>query len=79
MNQKERSIPKAPLSSSSLSSSSTEHIDNVFHTLEKLSNQLLDGVDMLVFPIDVGTGRTDGTQDLMVIYERLALRDATFC
>jgi len=34
---------------------------------------------MLVFPIDVGTGRTDGTQDLMVIYERLALRDATFC
>ena len=80
MNHKERSKPIAPLSSSSSSITTIDiHINIVFHTLEKLSNQLLDGADMLVFPIDVGTGRTDGTDDLMVVYERLALRDATFC
>lgn len=33
---------------------------------------------MLYFPIDIDKGAQDGTDDLMVVYERLALRDATF-
>jgi hypothetical protein len=42
-------------------------------------SSLLDGVDMLCFPIDVSRGYQDGTEDPTVIYERLAVRDATFC
>lgn len=47
--------------------------------LSRLAAALLDRVDMLVFPVTVGTGRQDGTEDLQVIYERLAIRDATLC
>jgi len=43
---------------------------------------LLDGIyhklTMLLFPMEFATGRDDGMQDLMVVYERLAIRDATF-
>jgi hypothetical protein len=38
----------------------------------------LDGVDILYFPIDTNRGMKDGTEDLQVVYERLALRDATW-
>lgn len=47
--------------------------------LEQLTNSLLDGVDILYFPIDVSRGYDDGTEDTQVIYERLAIRDATWC
>lgn len=53
-----------------------------FSSPTQLSNVLtcvLDGLTMLYFPVDVNQGYNDGTEDLMVIYERLALRDATFC
>lgn len=48
--------------------------------LTKLLRGVLDGLTMLYFPIDVDDNHeNDGTNDMMVIYERLALRDATFC
>ena len=40
---------------------------------------VLDSVTMLNFPVDTSHGRDDGTEDLMVVYERLALRDAIWC
>lgn len=40
--------------------------------LQKLTNFLLDGVDILYFPIDINRGMKDGTEDLQVVYERLA-------
>jgi hypothetical protein len=39
---------------------------------------VLNHMSVSYFPVDVHKGRNDGTEDLMVIYERLALRDATF-
>ncbi len=50
-----------------------------FATLEHITNLLLDGLDVLYFPIDVNRGYQDGTEDTQVIYERLAIRDATWC
>lgn len=50
-----------------------------FGTLEHITNLLLDGLDILYFPIDVNRGYQDGTEDTQVIYERLAIRDATWC
>lgn len=50
-----------------------------FATLKYLTSQLLDGLDILYFPIDVDHGFRDGTEDTQVIYERLAIRDATWC
>jgi len=50
-----------------------------FYVLNKLTRSLLDNVDMLHFPIDVDRGYVDGTEDTQVIYERLAIRDATWC
>lgn len=47
--------------------------------LDKLVKAVLDNFHMLYFPITINEGRRDGTEDLMVVYERLALRDATFC
>lgn len=47
--------------------------------LLSLLRSVLDGFTMLCFPVDTGKGHNDGTEDLMVIYERLAIRDATFC
>lgn len=46
--------------------------------LHKLYHSVMNGFSMLYFPIDVDKGSKDGTEDLMVVYERLALRDATF-
>lgn len=57
-------------------------LEHDFSSPTQLSNLLtcvLDGLTMLYFPVDVNQGYNDGTEDLMVIYERLALRDATFC
>lgn len=47
--------------------------------LDQLTKSLLDGVDILYFPVDVSRGYQDGTEDTQVIYERLAIRDATWC
>lgn len=51
---------------------STEHLvavcDVVLHKLQ-----------WLFFPISLNDGHEDGTENLQVIFERLALRDATFC
>ncbi|KAL3920214.1 MAG: hypothetical protein SGILL_003374 [Bacillariaceae sp.] len=55
---------------------------NRFPTSQELNRILaamLDRLSMLYFPVNVNHGKDDGTEDLMVIYERLALRDATFC
>ena len=46
--------------------------------LHALTTSVLNKFHMLYFPIDL-VGRSDGTEDLMVVYERLAMRDATFC
>mmetsp|Transcript_10626 Transcript_10626/g.25667 ORF Transcript_10626/g.25667 Transcript_10626/m.25667 type:complete len:503 (-) Transcript_10626:222-1730(-) len=60
-----------------------KYFDAVLSTFSngEVSN-LLQGVytklTMLFFPIELA-GRTDGTEDLMVVYERLAVRDATLC
>jgi len=47
--------------------------------IHSLYNCVLDGFNMLFFPIEISKGYQDGTEDLMIIYERLALRDTTFC
>jgi len=47
--------------------------------LDRLTKSLLDGIDILYFPVDVSRGYQDGTEDTQVIYERLAIRDATWC
>lgn len=52
---------------------------NTFPKLTKLLRGVLDGLTMLYFPVDIDKNQKDGTDDLMVIYERLALRDAAFC
>jgi len=49
------------------------------YMLQKLLGLLLDGIDILYFPIDIHRGFDDGTEDTQVIYERLAIRDATWC
>jgi len=46
--------------------------------IKNLLQSVYTKLTMLLFPIEFA-GRTDGTEDLMVVYERLALRDATFC
>ncbi|KAL3930237.1 MAG: hypothetical protein SGBAC_011850, partial [Bacillariaceae sp.] len=46
--------------------------------IKNLLAGVYEKLTMLLFPIEFA-GRTDGTEDLMVVYERLALRDATFC
>jgi len=62
-----------------LESSETKSSPTPLQILEKLTGLLLDGIDMLYFPIDVHKGYQDGTEDSQVIYERLAIRDATWC
>lgn len=47
--------------------------------LVSLANAIMNKFNMLYFPIYIDKGHEDGTEDLMVVYERLALRDATFC
>lgn len=46
--------------------------------LANLQQAILQGFEWLFFPLDM-RGRDDGTEDLQVVYERLALRDAIFC
>jgi len=47
--------------------------------LQQLAEAVLEKLKFLHFPIEVDSERADGTEDLHVIYERLAQRDATFC
>lgn len=47
--------------------------------LEKLTTAILFSLEWLFFPINMSNHHKDGTEDLQVIYERLALRDAMFC
>jgi hypothetical protein len=47
--------------------------------LEQLLEAVLVKLKFLHFPIEVDANHGDGTEDLHVIYERLAQRDATFC
>ena len=62
-----------------LESSKTKSSRTPLQILKNLTGLLLDGIDMLYFPIDVNKGYQDGTEDTQVIYERLAIRDATWC
>ncbi|CAB9496253.1 Protein of unknown function (DUF1524) [Seminavis robusta] len=57
---------------SQLQSASTQRLQSIVHAL-------LNNCNMLYFPVDIHQGHQDGTEDLMVIYERLAIRDATYC
>lgn len=47
--------------------------------LVAVANSVLHRLEWLLFPISLGDGYEDGTEDLHLIYERLAARDATFC
>jgi len=44
-----------------------------------LAETVLYKLEWLLFPISVNDGHKDGTEDLQVIFERLAVRDATLC
>eukprot|EP00929_Paragymnodinium_shiwhaense_P052014 TRINITY_DN26088_c0_g1_i1.p1 TRINITY_DN26088_c0_g1~~TRINITY_DN26088_c0_g1_i1.p1 ORF type:complete len:475 (-),score=97.00 TRINITY_DN26088_c0_g1_i1:222-1646(-) len=44
-----------------------------------LADAVLHKLQWLLFPINLSGDHGDGTEDLQVIYERLALRDATVC
>jgi len=44
-----------------------------------LADVVLNKLEWLFFPISVNRNYQDGTEDLQVIFERLAQRDATFC
>jgi len=49
-------------------------------TLNSLADVVLHKLEWLFFPISVnGVFEDDGTEDLQLIFERLAIRDATFC
>jgi hypothetical protein len=47
--------------------------------LVSLAEVVLERFEWLFFPLDMSGNHQDGTEDLQVIYERLAVRDATFC
>lgn len=47
--------------------------------LVAIAGAVLSKLEWLFFPIDLAGGHDDGTDDLQIIFERLALRDATFC
>jgi len=47
--------------------------------LVSLAETVLHKLDWLYFPLDMEGGHEDGTEDLQVIFERLAVRDATWC
>lgn len=47
--------------------------------LRALADTVLHKLEWLFFPISLWDGHRDGTEDLNIIYERLAERDATFC
>lgn len=45
--------------------------------LDALAQAVLNKLEWLYFPIDLSSDRNDGTENLQVIFERLALREAT--
>ncbi|GMI06195.1 hypothetical protein TrLO_g3520 [Triparma laevis f. longispina] len=47
--------------------------------LKRVVTAVLKKIEWLFFPLDVGGKHQDGTEDLEIIFERLALRDAMFC
>jgi hypothetical protein len=47
--------------------------------LVRLAEAVLYKLEWLLFPISVDGDHQDGTEDLQVIFERLAVRDATWC
>lgn len=47
--------------------------------LASLAEVVLDKLEWLLFPINTSGEHHDGTENLQVIYERLAVRDATWC
>jgi hypothetical protein len=49
--------------------------------LRALATAMLGGLQWLYFPITISSNSnsTDGTDDLAIIFERLAQRDATCC
>ncbi|GMH58997.1 hypothetical protein TrST_g10259 [Triparma strigata] len=47
--------------------------------LKRVITAVLRKIEWLYFPLDVGGKHDDGTEDLEIIFERLALRDAMFC
>eukprot|EP00940_MAST-03C_sp_MAST-3C-sp2_P000209 g209.t1 len=46
--------------------------------IRAITNAILKKIEWLLFPIDVGGSRDDGTENLGIIFERLALREAMF-
>lgn len=44
-----------------------------------LAETVLYKLEWLFFPISLNDGHKDGTEDLQIIFERLAVRDATWC
>eukprot|EP00927_Polykrikos_kofoidii_P006468 TRINITY_DN12616_c0_g4_i1.p1 TRINITY_DN12616_c0_g4~~TRINITY_DN12616_c0_g4_i1.p1 ORF type:complete len:489 (+),score=85.96 TRINITY_DN12616_c0_g4_i1:205-1671(+) len=54
-------------------------IDYDIETLRALADAVLHKLEWLFFPICLWDGHRDGTEDLHIIYERLAERDAMFC
>lgn len=63
----------------SLIHESSSSPNNARLIIERFSRNLLDEIDMLYFPIAIHDQSNDGTTDTQVIYERLAIRDATWC
>ena len=47
--------------------------------LKKLASAVMKKFEWLYFPLSVDDKKEDGTADLNVIFERLALREAMFC
>lgn len=47
--------------------------------LVRLAETVLHKLEWLFFPLEMNNGYKDGTEDLQIIFERLAIRDATFC
>eukprot|EP00416_Gambierdiscus_australes_P015746 CAMPEP_0171078184 /NCGR_PEP_ID=MMETSP0766_2-20121228/14487_1 /TAXON_ID=439317 /ORGANISM="Gambierdiscus australes, Strain CAWD 149" /LENGTH=459 /DNA_ID=CAMNT_0011535293 /DNA_START=27 /DNA_END=1406 /DNA_ORIENTATION=+ len=47
--------------------------------LAELADVVLHKLEWLFFPLNLDEGHADGTEDLHIIFERLAARDATFC
>jgi len=52
---------------------------NSLTQLAALAHALLHKLEWLLFPIQMTGNNEDGTEDLQVVFERLAIRDATHC
>lgn len=60
------------------------HFVNQLHAFDsdrlvRLAEAVLHKLEWLLFPISIDGDHQDGTEDLQVIFERLAIRDATWC